>query len=80
MKFKGFIHTPRSITHNNANYVEGNPILVIDIDLEELSCPSKIKKLGSNSSSVIIKRKYLVRSNAQCSMHCKYRAIYVFST
>ena len=78
MKFKGFIPPPSSVFRTNEHTFEGNNILATDTDLQELLCPSKFKKLGSDAKKRNIKGNNLVRSKMQCSMCFKHRDIYTF--
>jgi len=76
---KGFILPSCATIRNNEYIFERNHILAIDTDLQELCCPSKFKKLGSNPDSSNSKRKNLVRSKMQYSIYLKNRSIYTFS-
>ena len=62
MKRKCFIPTPSAIYRNDEHAFEGNLMFVKDADLQELRCPSKFEKLGSNPNRFSIKKKNLVRS------------------
>ena len=76
MKYKVFVLPLRDSIRNDEHTFEGNPMLVIDIDLQELCCPSQFKKLGSDSNSGNINRKDLVRLKTQSSTCFKHRAIH----
>ena len=79
MKCKVFIPPPRTVARNNEHYFEWNYVLVTDADLQDLCCPFKFKKLGSNPNSSSIKMKNLVRSKTWHSTCFKHRPIYAFS-
>ena len=78
MKYKGFIPPHRAVFRNNEHDFKVNPILTTGTDLEELHCPSKIKKLISNPNTSNINRKNLVRQRIECYTCFKFRATHAF--
>lgn len=76
---KGFIPPPRPIPSAEETAFEGAPELRTEIDLDEIHCPSKAKKHGTNPSTSNMIRKNLVQSRIQCRACFKCRAIFAFN-
>lgn len=74
IKLKGFVPPPSYDVETGV--FTCRPVLEKEIDMDEIYCPSKIKKNGKNPNTNGVKRKNNLRCKIRCQLCYKWRPIY----